>query len=53
MSSSAQTAVVCDTTAYLPAELTAERGIETISLYVSVDGRQEREVDIVDYAEFY
>ena len=34
-----QTAVVCDTTAYLPAELVAERGIEMISLYVSIDGR--------------
>ena len=53
MSTSAQTAVVCDTTAYLPAELIAERGIETISLYVSVDGTQEREADVSDYAEFY
>ena len=53
LNSSAQTAVVCDTTAYLPAELLAERGIETISLYVSVDGEQERESDISDYAAFY
>jgi DegV family protein with EDD domain len=53
VSPSAQTAVVCDTTAYLPAELAAERGIGTISLYVSVDGRQEREAEITDYAEFY
>ena len=53
MSTSAQTAVVCDTTAYLPAELAAERGIETISLYVTVDGRQERESEISDYADFY
>src|SRR4051812_48465059 len=50
---SAQTAVVCDTTAYLPAELAAERGIATISLYVSVDGHQEREEEIADYAGFY
>ncbi len=49
----AQTAVVCDTTAYLPRALMEERGIETISLYVSVDGRQERELEISDYAEFY
>jgi DegV family protein with EDD domain len=48
-----QTAVVCDTTAYLPAELLAERGIETVSLYVSVDGQQEPESEISDYAEFY
>ena len=48
-----ETAVVCDTTAYLPAGLPAERGIETISLYVSVDGEQEREAEITDYPGFY
>jgi DegV family protein with EDD domain len=53
LNSSAQTAVVCDTTAYLPCDLVKERGIETISLYVSVDGHQERELDISDYAGFY
>lgn len=30
-----------------------ERGIEVISLYVSVDGEQEREADITDYPGFY
>jgi DegV family protein with EDD domain len=53
LNSSAQTAVVCDTTAYLPTPLLQERGIETISLYVSVDGEQERESEIVDFAAFY
>jgi fatty acid kinase fatty acid binding subunit len=53
LNTSAQTAVVCDSTAYLPSDLVAERGIETISLYVSVDGHQEREADISDYAAFY
>jgi fatty acid kinase fatty acid binding subunit len=53
LSADAPTAVVCDTTAYLPTELLAERGIETISLYVSVDGRQEPESEISDYADFY
>jgi DegV family protein with EDD domain len=53
LSSPSQTAVVCDTTAYLPTELLDARGIQTISLYVAVDGRQEREADISDYAEFY
>jgi DegV family protein with EDD domain len=53
LSSSPQTAVVCDTTAYLPSELIASRGIQAISLYVTVDGRQEREADIADYAGFY
>jgi DegV family protein with EDD domain len=48
-----ETAVVCDTTGYLPAGLLAERGVETISLYVSVDGEQEREADITDYPGFY
>jgi DegV family protein with EDD domain len=53
LNASDQTAVVCDTTAYLPRDLVKERGIETISLYVSVDGHQERELDIADYAGFY
>jgi DegV family protein with EDD domain len=53
LSSSAETAVVCDTTAYLPAELVASEGIETISLYVAVDGLQEPEAEITDYAAFY
>ena len=53
MNLSDQTAVVCDTTAYLPRDLVTKRGIETISLYVTVDGQQEREIDISDYAGFY
>ena len=47
------TAVVCDTTAYLPDDLVAERGIERISLYVSVDGDQQSEMEIHDFAGFY
>jgi DegV family protein with EDD domain len=47
------TAVVCDTTAYLPADLLAEKGIETISLYVSIDGDQQPESEIGDYGEFF
>ena len=53
MSSPAETAVVCDTTAYLPTDLLAERGIKTISLYVSVDGEQQRESEISDFDAFY
>jgi DegV family protein with EDD domain len=53
LSPSAETAVVCDTTAYLPSELVASRGIKAISLYVSVDGVQEPESEISDYAGFY
>jgi DegV family protein with EDD domain len=53
LSSPTPTAVVCDTTAYLPAEVLAARGVKTISLYVAVDGHQERESEIADYAGFY
>jgi DegV family protein with EDD domain len=53
VSSGAHTAVVCDTTAYLPVELIASHGIHTISLYVAVDGEQEPEAEISDYGAFY
>jgi DegV family protein with EDD domain len=53
VSSPAETAVVCDTTAYLPTDLLAERRIKTISLYVSVDDQQEREEEISDFGDFY
>jgi DegV family protein with EDD domain len=53
LTSSAETAVVCDTTAYLPSELAEQLGIQRISLYVSVDGVQEPELEISDYAGFY
>lgn len=53
MSSPAETAVVCDTTAYLPTDLLAARDIKTISLYVSVDGEQQRESEISDFDAFY
>jgi DegV family protein with EDD domain len=53
LSQGTQTAVVCDTTGYLPLELIAELGIEEVSLYVSIDGEQTPESEISDYAEFY
>jgi DegV family protein with EDD domain len=53
VSSPAETAVVCDTTCYLPTDLLAERGIKEISLYVAVDGQQERESEVGDFDEFY
>jgi DegV family protein with EDD domain len=53
LSDGAPTAVVCDTTSYLPSELIAERGIEVISLYVSIDGDQKPEAEITDYGAFY
>ena len=48
-----QTAVVCDTTAYLPADLLADKGIETVSLYVAIDGDQQPESEITDYGAFF
>jgi DegV family protein with EDD domain len=48
-----RTEVVCDTTAYLPADLVAERGIHLISLYVGLEGDLEPESGISDYTEFY
>jgi fatty acid kinase fatty acid binding subunit len=53
LAASPPTAVVCDTTAYLPDALVAEHGIERISLYVSVDGEQAPESEITDFAGFY
>jgi fatty acid kinase fatty acid binding subunit len=47
------TAVVCDSTSYLPADLIAERGIRMISLYVAIDGEQQPEAEIADYGEFF
>jgi DegV family protein with EDD domain len=51
--SSADTVVVTDSSQYLPAEMIAAKGIEVISLYVSVDGDQEAEMAITDYDDFY
>ncbi len=53
LNTAANTAVVCDSTAYLPVELVASCEIHTISLYVSVDGEQEPEAEISDYGAFY
>jgi DegV family protein with EDD domain len=50
-----RTAVVTDTTAYLPDELVAEHGIHRISLYVTLDGvqRRESEIDAAEYGDFF
>jgi fatty acid kinase fatty acid binding subunit len=53
LAASPQTAVVCDSTAYLPSELVAQRDIEVIGLYVSIDGDQRPETEIGDYGEFF
>jgi fatty acid-binding protein DegV len=48
-----RTEVVCDTTAYLPADMVSDREIHLVSLYVGLEGELERESEISDYAEFY
>ena len=53
LSPSPQTAVVCDSTTYLPSELIEAHGIEVISLYVTLDGEQRRETEIADLPAFY
>jgi DegV family protein with EDD domain len=53
VSSPAETAVVCDTTCYLPTELVNQRGIKEISLYVAADGELEKESEISDFHDFY
>jgi DegV family protein with EDD domain len=47
------TALVIDTTAYLPPEQVQTYGLTTVSLYVTLDGRQERESEIEDVSRFY
>ena len=48
-----RTEVVCDTTAYLPADMVADRGIHLISLYVGLEGDLAPESGISDLDEFY
>jgi DegV family protein with EDD domain len=47
------TAIVTDTTAYLPNELIEERGIHRVSLYVTLDGDTRPELEIGDYENFF
>jgi DegV family protein with EDD domain len=47
------TAVVADTTSYLPPELLEKHGVKLVSLYVGIEGEQERESDITDLHGFY
>jgi DegV family protein with EDD domain len=45
--------VVADTTSYLPPELIAENNIHLVSLYVGLEGQQDRESDLTDLDAFY
>jgi DegV family protein with EDD domain len=47
------TAVVTDTTAYLPDDLVREHGIHRVSLYVTLDGETQAESELSDYDTFY
>ncbi|HEY7266987.1 MAG TPA: DegV family protein [Solirubrobacterales bacterium] len=47
------TAVVADTTSYLPPELISQHDVHLVSLYVGIEEEQEREADIDDLGGFY
>jgi DegV family protein with EDD domain len=47
------TAVVADTTSYLPPELIARHDVHLVSLYVGIEGEEERESEIDDLQGFY
>jgi DegV family protein with EDD domain len=47
------TAVVADTTSYLPSELLRQHDVHLVSLYVGIEGEHERESDIDDLQGFY
>ncbi len=49
----APVAIVTDTTHYLPRELAEAQEIHQVSLYVGWDGRQERELEMDGFADFY
>jgi DegV family protein with EDD domain len=53
MAANTDTAIVCDSSQYLPAEVIAAKAIGVVSLYVSVDDEQERETEVTDYDDFY
>jgi DegV family protein with EDD domain len=53
MAANSDTAIVCDSSQYLPAEVIAAKAIGVVSLYVSVDDEQERETEVTDYDDFY
>ncbi len=48
-----QVAIVTDSTHYLPRRVVRELEIHEVSLYVTWDGVQQRELEIEDYTAFY
>ena len=53
MSANPATAVVTDTTAYLPDDLVREHDIHRVSLYVTLDGETQAESELSDYDTFF
>jgi DegV family protein with EDD domain len=47
------TAIVADTTSYLPPEMNERHDIHLVSLYVQLEGEQQAESEITDYDAFY
>jgi fatty acid kinase fatty acid binding subunit len=53
VNASTPTAIVADTTSYLPPQLLERHDVHLISLYVGLEGGQEREEEITDLSGFY
>src|SRR5215207_1837359 len=53
LSASPRTAIVADTTSYLPPELLASHDVHLINLYVGLEGEPEKEDEITDLDAFY
>jgi DegV family protein with EDD domain len=53
VSASRETAIVADTTSTLPPEVLSEYDVNLVSLYVGLEGEQQRESEITDLDEFY
>jgi len=55
MAPESSTAIVVDSTSYLPEELIEQHRIHRVSLYVTLDGEQKRESEIgsAEYDDFY
>ncbi len=51
--SNTPTAIVADTTGYLPPEMIEEYGISQVSLYVQLEGQLEKESEITDLGAYY
>jgi DegV family protein with EDD domain len=47
------TSVVADTTSYLPPDLLDQHHVHLVSLYVGIEGEQDRESDLTDLHAFY